>query len=197
MSERIGVLGGTFDPIHVGHLVAALGARHDLALDRVLLVVANEPWQKVARGVGVTPAEERLAMVEAAVVDIEGLEASRLEIDRGGPSYTADTLAEIERHSPGVDLYLLVGDDVAGELDTWDRVDEIRARATLVVVSRPGGGHGPPGPGWKVRRVEIPLLDISSRDLRRRAATGAPLDFLVPAGSIRLIRERGLYSLRG
>src|SRR3954447_22668934 len=91
---RLGVLGGTFDPIHVGHLVAAVNVRHALDLDRVLLVVANEPWQKVGDR-AVTPAHDRLAMVEAAVGDVDGIEASRIEVVRGGSSYTADTLAQL------------------------------------------------------------------------------------------------------
>jgi nicotinate-nucleotide adenylyltransferase len=194
-AERIGVLGGTFDPVHVGHLVAALGARHELDLDRVLLVVANEPWQKVARGVEVTPAEDRLAMVEAALSEVDGLEASRLEIERGGPSFTADTLAQIAEASPRSELFLVVGDDVVGELTTWERVDEIRRLATLAVISRAGHPPAETGPGWRVRRVDIPLLAIASSDLRHRAARGAPLDFLVPPGAIRFIRERALYAV--
>jgi len=99
--RRLGILGGTFDPVHVGHLVAAVNARHELGLDQVLLVVANEPWQKVGNR-PVTPAADRLALVEAAVEGVEGLESSGIEIERGGPSYTADTVAELEARWPGV-----------------------------------------------------------------------------------------------
>lgn len=197
-SERIGILGGTFDPVHVGHLVAAVNVRHDLALDRVLLVVANEPWQKAGTR-AVTPADERLALVEAAVGDVEGLEASGVEIVRGGVSYTADTVAELQGAHPGAELFLVVGEDVAAALDSWERVDEIRRRVTLVVVTRPGD-FARPSPvleGWETATVEIPALEISSTDLRRRAATGRPLDYLVPAAAIHRIRERELYAFDG
>jgi nicotinate-nucleotide adenylyltransferase len=192
---RIGVLGGTFDPIHVGHLVAAVNARHDLGLDRVILMVANGPWQKT--GVrAVTPAEDRLAMVEAAVGGVEGLEAGRLEIDRGGESYTADTLVELAALNPGASLFLIVGWDVASELTTWDRWDEVQGLATLVVVNRPGAGRpaGLDGDGWRVEEVTVPNLEISSTDLRQRAATGRPLDYLVPEGAVHCLRARGLYA---
>lgn len=196
--ERIGILGGTFDPVHVGHLVAAVNTLHELALDRVLLVVANEPWQKSGLR-RVTPAAERLGLVEAAVGDVEGVEASAIEIERGGVSYTADTLAELDRRSPGCELFLIVGEDVAGSLDSWERVEEIRDRATLVVVTRPGEFERPSPQlaAWRTVTVEIPALQISSTDLRRRAATGRPLDYLVPAAAIRRIRERELYAVDG
>jgi nicotinate-nucleotide adenylyltransferase len=192
---RIGVLGGTFDPVHVGHLVAAAEARHALRLDTVLLVVANIPWQK-AGDRDMTPVETRFDMVVAAVGDVDGLEASRLEIDRGGESYTADTLAELEKDDPTADLFLVVGRDVANQLDTWKHIDDVRARAGLVVVNRPGAGSWSGAEGWRhgVHHVEIPSLEISGTDLRDRVADGRPIDFLVPAAAVRVIRERGLYA---
>jgi nicotinate-nucleotide adenylyltransferase len=197
-AERIGILGGTFDPVHVGHLVAAVNTRHELKLDRVLLVVANEPWQKSGTR-EVTPAVERLGLVEAAVGDVEGVEASGLEIDRGGVSYTADTVGQLHEQHPGCELFLVVGEDVAASLHTWERIEEMRGRVTLVIVTRPGD-FGRPSPelsGWSTASVEIPALEISSTDLRRRAATGRPLDYLVPAAAIRRIRERELYATSG
>ncbi len=195
-APRIGIFGGTFDPVHVGHLVAAVNVRYELSLDRVLLVVANTPWQKVGAR-PVSPAEDRFALVAAAVTSCDGLEASRLEIDRGGDSYTADTVAEIERLNPGAELYLVIGADVAHELDTWERVDELRERVHLVLVNRPGTrevleGAGPLT-GFRTTAVEVPALEISSTDLRDRAATGRPLDFLVPSEAIREMRQRSLY----
>ena len=194
---KLGVLGGTFDPVHVGHLVAAVNVRHALELDRVLLVVANVPWQKVGGRV-ITPAADRLAMVQAAVEDVDGLEASALEIERGGESYTVDTLSELSRRRPGAELYLVVGADLVDELDTWERSDELRELATLAVVSRPGAPLPDPAenqvPGWRVANVSIPMLDVSSTDLRARVADGRPLDYLVPAGALRFIRQRGLYA---
>lgn len=192
-APRIGIFGGTFDPVHIGHLVAALEARQALALDQVLLVVANDPWQK--SGIrSVTPAEDRFAVVAAAVEGVDGLQASRLEIDRGGESVTADTVAELAQAYLGASLFLVVGADVAGELSSWKRVEELVEAVELVVVER-GGVSGPPDPpGWTVRRLHIPKLEISSSDLRQRLAEGRNVDFLVPRGAIRCIRSRGLYA---
>ena len=190
---RIGVFGGTFDPIHVGHLVAAVNVRHALALDRVLVVVANVPWQK-AGSRSITPAEDRLAVVEAALGDVPGIEASRMEIDRGGPSYTADTIEELHAAEPGADLFCIVGADVADDLATWERADRIAELATLVVVNRPGAPPARTLPGWKVEEVVIPALEVSSTDLRSRAADGRPLDYLVPDAAIHCIRRRNLYA---
>jgi nicotinate-nucleotide adenylyltransferase len=190
---RIGIFGGTFDPVHIGHLVAALEARQALQLDRVLLTVANDPWQKSGLR-SLTPAEDRFAVVAAAVEGIDGLEASRLELDRGGESLTADTVGELARAHPGATLFLVVGADVAAELSTWKRVEELVAAVELVVVER-GGVTGPPHPpGWRVRRLRIPQLEISSSDLRRRLAEGRNVEFLIPEPAIRCIRSRGLYA---
>ena len=188
------MLGGTFDPVHVAHIFAAAEARHRLRLDRVLFVVANLPWQKRDRNV--TSAEDRFAMVAAALDGIEGLEASRIELDRGGESYTADTLTELSARWPGADLVLLIGADVAGELHTWKRVDEVRERATLGVWRRQGVDVPDLGPGWRVTPVDVPCLELSSTELRERAVAGSPLDGLVPAPAVRFIRERGLYAGR-
>jgi nicotinate-nucleotide adenylyltransferase len=198
MVQRIGIFGGTFDPVHVGHLVAAVNARHDLGLDRVVLMVANVPWQKVGER-KVTPAEDRFEMVKASVGGMAGLEASRMEIDRGGPSYTADTVSQFARLYPGAELFVIVGWDVGAELQTWERLDEVRDLAGLVVVNRPG--TPPPAglrrQGWRLAQVTVPNLEISSTDLRARAATGRPLDYLVPGPAVRVIRERSLYSVGG
>jgi nicotinate-nucleotide adenylyltransferase len=190
---RIGVFGGTFDPVHIGHLVAATWAREEFDLDRVLFVVAGEPWQKVGSR-DVTPAEARFRVVSAAVEGVDGLEASRLELDRPGPSYTADTVNELLAVEPGGALYLVVGADVAAELDSWQRVDEIRDVVTLVVVDRGGVASGPDPAGWKVERLRIPALDISSSELRQRFAEGRTVQFLVPEAAIRCIRRLDLYA---
>jgi nicotinate-nucleotide adenylyltransferase len=195
-APRIGVFGGTFDPVHVGHLVSAVNVRHALGLDRVLLVVAHVPWQKADRRV-LTAAEDRLAVVQAAVEGVEGVEASRIEIDRGGPSYTADTLAELRDADPGAELYLVVGADTASELHTWERVEQVRELATLVVVNRPGAELPGDLGSWRVQEVVVPALEVSSTDLRARVADGRPLDFLVPSAAVRQIRERGLYASSG
>ncbi|MCB9382630.1 MAG: nicotinate (nicotinamide) nucleotide adenylyltransferase [Acidimicrobiaceae bacterium] len=192
MPQRIGLFGGTFDPPHVGHLVTAVNVRHALRLDLVVLMVANVPWQKVGSR-AVTPAEDRLAMVQAAVGDVDGLVAGRTEIDRGGASYTADTLAALAEAYPGADLFTIVGDDAAAGLLSWERYEEVAARSGLVVVDRPGAPVVLPG-GFDWIRVEVPRLEVSSTDLRARCADGRPLDYLVTEPVLDVIVERGLYS---
>lgn len=186
------MFGGTFDPPHVGHLVTAVNVRHDLGLDRVLLVVANRPWQKVGTR-PISPAADRLAMVRAAVGDVDGIEASAIEIERGGSSYTADTLAELAREHPGVELFVILGADAATGLPTWERVEEVRALASLVVVDRPGEPPPVIPTGWSWTHVEVPRLEVSSTDLRDRVCDGRPLDYLLPRSVISCIRERQLY----
>jgi len=192
VAARIGVFGGTFDPPHVGHLVTAVNVRHALDLDVVLLVVANQPWQKLGTR-PISDAADRLAMVRAAVGDVEGLEASPLEIDRGGHSYTADTLAELAAAHPGAWLHLVLGADAAAGLPTWERVDEVRRLASLVVVDRPGQPAAVAPEGWTWTQVEVPRLEVSSTDLRDRVVDGRPLDYLLPPAVIACIREHRLY----
>jgi nicotinate-nucleotide adenylyltransferase len=194
--ERIGVFGGTFDPIHVGHLVLAVNVRHELQLDRMVLMVASQPWQKVGTR-AVTPAEDRLAMVEAAVARVPGLEASRLEVDRCGPSFTADTLKELRAENADRQIFVVLGSDAAAGLAGWERADEVREGATIVVVSRPGSEREVAPAGWRCVQATSPLLDVSSTDVRERFTDGRPVDFLVTAEVLQVIRERGLYGVRG
>jgi nicotinate-nucleotide adenylyltransferase len=189
---RLGVFGGTFDPPHVGHLVTAVNVRHELALDRLLLVVANDPWQKSGSR-HLSPAADRLAMVQAAIADVDGVEASAIEIERGGTSYTADTLLALHDTHPGAELFLVLGSDAAAGLLSWERVDEVRALATVVVVTRPGAEDGVPPPGWRWEKVETPRLEVSSTDLRARVVDGRPLDYLLTPAVISCIDERRLY----
>jgi nicotinate-nucleotide adenylyltransferase len=190
-AERLGVFGGTFDPVHVGHIVVATETRAQLELDRVLLVVAGDPWQK--RGRVVAHAADRFALAALAVEGIDGIEASAIEIERGEASITADTLEALSR--PDRELFLVLGADAVANMPTWRRLDETRHLATVVVVERAGDVHSePPGPGWRVERVAIPRLDISSTDLRDRLRQGRPIDGLVPHAVVREIAERGLYT---
>ncbi len=191
VSRRIGLFGGTFDPPHVGHLVTAVNVRHALGLDLVVLMVANVPWQKEASR-AITPASDRLAMVEAAVADVFGLEAGRLEIELGGSSFTADTLATLARREPDAELYTIVGDDAAAGLATWERHEEVVARSTMVVVDRPGD---PVQLSDDVEwiRIEVPRLEVSSTDLRARFSDGRPLDYLVTDPVLDVIAARRLY----
>lgn len=192
--RRIGIFGGTFDPVHIGHLAAALDVRHALGLEQVLLVVANEPWQKVGMR-ELSPAEDRLAVVESAVAGIEGVEACRVEIDRGGPSYTVDTVEELRAAMPGTDMFLIVGSDVARDLGTWERVDELARMVTLVVMERAGAGEVEDPPGFEVLRVKVPAIELSSSEIRERIARGQPVDLLVPEDAIRCIRSRAMYAM--
>jgi nicotinate-nucleotide adenylyltransferase len=188
---RIGLFGGTFDPPHVGHLVTAVNVRHALELDVVVLMVANVPWQKQGSR-AISPATDRLAMVAAAVADVDGLIAGRTEIDRGGDSYTADTLAALAVENPGAELFTVVGDDAAAGITTWARHDEIVARSRLVVVDRPGAPVDLPDEfGWV--HVEVPRLEVSSTDLRERVRDGRPLDYLLTEPVLQIVRERHLY----
>jgi nicotinate-nucleotide adenylyltransferase len=189
--ERIGVFGGTFDPPHVGHLVTAVNVRHALALDRVLLVVANQPWQKEGSR-EISPAEDRYALVAAAVAHVDGLEASRIELDRGGSSYTADTLRALTDGGSGAHLFTVLGGDAAAGLTTWERYEEVVALSTLVVVDRPGSKAALPD-GFRWVHVEVPHLEVSSTDLRARFVDGRPLDYLIPRGVIAEIRARAMY----
>jgi nicotinate-nucleotide adenylyltransferase len=189
--QRIGLFGGTFDPPHVGHLVTAVNVRHALGLDLVILMVANVPWQKEGLR-RITPAEDRLAMVAAAVAEVEGLVAGRTEIDLGGPSYTADTLERLAKEHPDAELYTIVGDDAAAGLTSWERYEEVVERSRLVVVDRPGAPVVLPDVvDWI--HVEVPRLEVSSTDLRARFTDGRPLDYLVPDPVLDVIAARGLY----
>jgi nicotinate-nucleotide adenylyltransferase len=189
--RRIGLFGGTFDPPHVGHLVTAVNVRHALGLDVVILMVANVPWQKEGAR-PITPAGERYAMVEAAVRDVPGLVAGRTEIDHGGASYTADTLAALAVEQPAAELYTIVGDDAAAGLASWERYQEVVARSKLVVVDRPGTRVDLPDVAEWIH-VEVPRLEVSSTDLRARFVDGRPLDYLVTAPVLEVIERHGLY----
>lgn len=196
MRERIGILGGTFDPVHVGHLVAAVQARHALALDRVLLMVAGDPWQK--QGAVVASAADRVDMAVAATDGIDGLEVSTLEVERKGPSYMVDTLRALE--SADRRIFLIVGSDVALTLETWHRADDLKELATLAVLDRAGVAESSHitdlrwTEGWNVEWVSMPHIDISSTELRARMAAGSPIDGLVPREAVRVIRQRRLYT---
>jgi nicotinate-nucleotide adenylyltransferase len=180
----------------VGHLVTAVNVRHELDLDRVLLVVSNVPWQKVGTR-PISAAEDRLAMVAAAVADVEGLEPSRIELDAGGPSYTADTVATLLAEDPHRELYVILGADAAAGVTTWERDEEVRDRATVVVVGRPGAPAAPAPEGWRWRQLQVPSDEVTSTDLRARVADGRPLDYLVTHEVVDWIRRHDLYGGTG
>ena len=188
---RIGVFGGTFDPPHVGHLVTAVNVSHVLQLDLLILMVANMPWQKVGSR-RITPAVDRLAMVEAAVAAVDRLVAGDHEIRAGGESYTADTLRLVGIEYPGADLFTIVGDDAAAGIRTWERAEEVVEQSRLVVVDRPGVPVALDASiDWI--RVEVPRLEVSSTDLRARCVDGRPLDYLVTDDVLDVIDGPSLY----
>lgn len=191
---RVGLLGGTFDPPHLGHLIMAEAVRDALDLDEVRLVVANVPWQKEGTR-QITPPDQRLEMVGAAVGDAPRLRASDVEIRLGGSSYTSVTLAALDRDEPGTEWYVVVGADAAAGLGTWHRPEEVRAGATLVVVDRPGWSTLPPE-GWPHERVEVPLIEISSSMIRRRVESDRSIRYLCPDPVVDLIDRWGLYGPR-
>jgi nicotinate-nucleotide adenylyltransferase len=193
--QRIGIFGGTFDPVHTAHLEVAEAVRHQLELDRMLLMVANQPWQKKGGRI-LTPAEDRFAMVQAAAQGWPGLEPSRMEIDRGGPTYSIDTVRQLREEAPGADLFLVVGSDVVPGLTTWRDEPDLRGLVTLAVVSRPGAPTEPPPPGWTAVTVPVAPFDVSSTELRERLESGLPVGDLVPEAVIHCIEERGLYAGR-
>ena len=188
---RVGLFGGTFDPPHLGHLVTAVNVRHVLKLDLVVLMVANDPWQKHGTR-EVASAVDRLAMVQAAIRGVDGLVAGDDEISRGGPSFTADTLIALGQRYKGDELFTIVGDDAAAIFGSWQRASEIAKLSTLVVVDRPGSPLMPPSE-FVWNRVEVPRLEVSSTDLRERFVDGRPLDYLVSNEVLKVIAERGLY----
>ena len=193
--SAVGVMGGTFDPIHHGHLVAAEEVRYALALERVLFVPAGDPWQK--DGTSVSPAEDRLEMVRRATADNGSFEVSTVDIDRGGPTYTIDTLRTLREQQPGVELCFITGADAILEILTWKDPQDVLDLASFVAVTRPGHDLDELrklGIGERVRSIEIPALAISSTDIRRRVKEGRPIRYLVPAEVEQYIREHGLYA---
>jgi nicotinate-nucleotide adenylyltransferase len=181
---RVGVFGGSFDPVHVGHLAIANAALEELALDRVLFVPARRSPLKEEGPVA--PAEDRLAMLEAATKDEPRFGLSTVELEREGPSYTVDTLASLRGQG---ELYLILGGDAYADLERWRDPERVRSLATIVVAARPGAPNAPRG----VRVLDTPLMDISSRVLRARAARGRSLRYLVPEAALRYIEEHRLY----
>jgi nicotinate-nucleotide adenylyltransferase len=191
---RIGVLGGSFNPPHWGHLFVAEYVRDALQLDRVWLVVAPRPPHKLTDP-ELAPAEDRLAMVRLATSEAPALEASEIEFHREGPSYPVDTLEAIREAHPGARLYLILGADSLQNLPTWRNPERIAQMATLVAVGRPGWTLSPLPARWgaEVHCLEAPLIGISARDIRARVRQGRSIRFWVPEPVRRYIEERNLY----
>jgi nicotinate-nucleotide adenylyltransferase len=192
--RRIGVMGGTFDPIHHGHLVAASEVAHIFALDQVVFVPTGEPYQKDDRKV--SPAEDRYLMTVIATASNPRFSVSRVDIDRPGPTYTIDTLRDLRDASgPDADLYFITGADALENILTWHDVDTLFSLAHFVGCTRPGHRLTGAGlPDGKVSLVEIPALAISSSECRARVAAEEPVWYLVPDGVVQYIAKRHLYA---
>ncbi|MEY4365197.1 MAG: nicotinate (nicotinamide) nucleotide adenylyltransferase [Actinomycetota bacterium] len=190
---RLGLLGGTFDPPHLGHLAAATAARDALGLDRVDLLPAHDPWQKTGQGRTVTPAGVRLEMVRALVAETDGLGVDNREISRGGPTYTVDTLEEIHREAPGTELFLIMGVDTARGFPTWQRHVDVASLSTLVVVSRGNERPSAPAGAGRVEFVSMNPVDVSSSEVRAAAAAGTDVTASVGPAVAGLISSHGLY----
>ena len=193
--RKIGVFGGTFDPVHVGHLIAAEEARASLSLDEVVFVPAGRPWFKEGRPL--TGAGHRLAMVELAVAGHAHFRVWDVEVRRPGPSYTVDTLEELRTElGEAAELYLIVGTDVLSELSRWQRPERVVEMATIVGMRRAGAEELGPEQMEAPSRpliVDGPRIEVSGADLRRRVAEGRPIRYMVPEAVERYIREHRLY----
>src|SRR4051794_6997120 len=184
---RLGVMGGTFDPIHHGHLGAASEVRAAFDLDEVVFVPTGQPWQKA--DYQVSPAEDRYLMTVIATASNPRFSVSRIDIDRPGPTYTLDTLQELRRNrGEKTELFFITGADALAQIMSWQGVDELMALAHFVGVTRPGHVLVDPGfPDGAVSLYEIPALAISSTDCRARVATGMPIWYLMPDGVVQYI----------
>lgn len=184
---RLGVMGGTFDPVHLGHLVCASEVAYALSLDSVVFVPAGRPWQKEGRALA--PADDRYEMTRLATADDERFTVSRVELDRDGLTYTVDTLRSLA--ADGTDLFFIAGADALAQVGTWREPEALFELATFVGVNRPGYRADVDD---RVKQVDIPALDISATDIRSRVARGAPIRYLVPDAVADYIAARGLYA---
>ncbi|HEY3263111.1 MAG TPA: nicotinate-nucleotide adenylyltransferase [Pseudonocardiaceae bacterium] len=191
--RRLGVMGGTFDPVHHGHLVAASEVAARFELDQVIFVPTGQPVGKGHEDV--SPAEDRYLMTVIATASNPRFTVSRVDVDRRGPTYTVDTLADLRESHPGDELFFITGADALEQILSWRRVDELFGLAHFVGVTRPGydldDHHLPHG---TVSLIEVPALTISSTACRARVAAGLPVWYLVPDGVVQYISKRGLYA---
>jgi nicotinate-nucleotide adenylyltransferase len=187
---RLGVMGGTFDPIHLGHLVAAEAAAEHFKLDSVIFIPAGDPWQKTTYA----SAQDRLAMTKLAVARYSNFQVSTIDIDRPGPTYTVDTLQELKKLEPRAELFFITGADSLSGIGTWKQVEELWPLATFVGVSRPGHAlKAPIYAGARIELLEIPALSVSSTGIRAKVDSGESIDDLVPEAVSEYIKDQNLY----
>ena len=192
-SEPIGVMGGTFDPVHYGHLVAASEVAHRFGLSHVVFAPTGQPWQKSRPGV--SDPEHRYLMTVIATAADPRFRVTRVDVDRPGPTYTRDTLHDLQvAYGPGREWYFITGADALGQIITWKDYEQVLQSAHFIGVTRPGHTLSRTGlPEGSVSLVEVPALAISSTDIRQRVAAGRPIDYLVPAGVASYITKHDLY----
>lgn len=192
MSERIGLFGGTFDPVHNAHVALARSALQALQLDEVRWVPTGQPWQKAR---AITPAAHREAMVRLAIADEPRFVLDRIELEREGPSYTLDTVRALQLARPGASWFLLIGADQYANLHSWHGWQELLTRVVLAVAARPGVATPPHAEvlAHAHRVVPLPPMDLSATDLRSRIALGQPITELVPAAVASYIDQQALY----
>jgi nicotinate-nucleotide adenylyltransferase len=197
--RKVGVMGGTFDPVHHGHLVAASEVQSWFDLDEVVFVPTGDPWQKSDRAV--SPAEHRYLMTVVATASNPRFTVSRVDIDRDGPTYTIDTLRDLRAQRPDDELFFITGADALADIFTWRSPEELFDLARFVGVTRPGHEMDADTlsniPADRVTMVEIPALAISSTDCRLRTARGEPVWYLVPDGVVQYIAKHRLYATDG
>jgi nicotinate-nucleotide adenylyltransferase len=190
---RLGVMGGTFDPIHHGHLVAASEVQTRFGLDEVVFVPTGRPWQKDAREV--SPAEHRYLMTVVATASNPHFTVSRVDIDRPGPTYTIDTLRDLHRERPEAELFFITGADALAQILSWKDADELFELAHFVGVTRPGYVLSESGlPADRVTLQEVPAMAISSTDCRARVERAEPVWYLVPDGVVQYVNKYRLYA---
>lgn len=191
--KRLGVMGGTFDPPHLGHLAAASEAHYRLGLDAVVFVPAGEPWHKAAAPTATS--RDRLAMTQLATANDRRFAVSDVDVQRAGPTYTLDTLTDLrDAYGSDAELFLILGADALGDFPQWHRADEVASACTLVGISRPGAPLVPPGPPAKeVILLDVPGTSISSSQCRERFAANVPMTYLVPDSVIAYARDHSLY----
>jgi len=192
MSQRVGIMGGTFDPIHHGHLVAASEVESLFGLDEVIFVPTGEPWQKSERRV--SPAEHRYLMTVIATASNPRFWVSRVDIDRAGPTYTIDTIQDISTQRPGAELFFITGADALGQILSWKDAGDALKLAQFIGVTRPGYDLSVEHlPNDSVTLLDVPAMAISSSDCRARVAAGRPVWYLVPDGVVQYINKHELY----